>query len=294
MIERQHLLIIQAVEETGTLTAAADKLCLTQSALSHSIKKLEYFLKTPVWIKEGRKLYLTLAGRTILGLAKRILPQIEHTELMISHIAQGQKGVLRIGMECHPCYKWLLKIVAPYLEKWSDVEIDVIQKFQFGGVAGLLSYDIDLLVTPDPFMHENLSFNPVFAYEQVLVTSINHAFKKKSYILAEDMNDETLFSYPVPIERLDIYTQFLLPAMVSPKKHKTIETTDIMMQMIVAGRGVAALPKWLALEYAKEMPLHIVSLGQEGIHKHIYLGIRNDDDKVAYIKSFIKIAEEKV
>ena len=52
MLERIHLAIVQEVEKQGTLTAAADVLCVTQSALSHSMKKLEQHLGTDVWLRE--------------------------------------------------------------------------------------------------------------------------------------------------------------------------------------------------------------------------------------------------
>ena len=54
------------------------------------------------------------------------------------------------------------------------------------------------------------------------------------YIEPQHLAKETLMTYPVPIERQDIYKQFLLPAVITPKKHKTIETTDIMMQMVAS------------------------------------------------------------
>jgi len=63
-------------------------------------------------------------------------------------------------MECHPCYQWLLKIVSPYLRAWPDVDVDVRQKFQFGGIGALLAYEIDLLVTPDPVHRPGLVFEP--------------------------------------------------------------------------------------------------------------------------------------
>ncbi len=59
MIERIHLSIIQQVKKQGSLTAAANVLCLTQSALSHAVKKLEQQIGTNIWLREGRSLRLT-------------------------------------------------------------------------------------------------------------------------------------------------------------------------------------------------------------------------------------------
>ena len=290
MIERIHLKIVQAVDQHGSLTAAGEILYVTQSALSHAIRKLETNLGTAVWIREGRRLRLTQAGYYLLTIANRVRPLLEHAEDKLKQIAQGERGTLRIGMECHPCYQWLLKVVAPFLDAWPDVDVDVRQKFQFGGVGALHDHEIDLLVTPDPTYESGLSFVPVFDFEQVLVVPVGHMLARRRFARAEDLRDEILLTYPVSRERLDVFTAFLNPAKVVPKQHKTSETTDIMLQMVASGRGVAALPRWLAEEYSERLPLSVVRLGKSGIAKQIHLGTRQTDDEVDYLKAFIDLA----
>ena len=290
MIERQHLAIVQEVERQGSLTAAADVLCLTQSALSHSMRKLERQLGTDVWLREGRSLRLTQAGRYLLALANRVLPQLALAEDRLRQFAQGERGALRIGMECHPCYQWLLGVVAPYLAVWPDVDVDVKQKFQFGGIGALFGYEIDLLVTPDPLFRSGLVFEPVFDYEQVLVVRRDHPLARADHVLPPQLAQEVLITYPVPVERLDIFRQFLAPAGIAPRRHKTIETTDILLQMVASGRGVTALPRWLVDHYAGRMEIAAVRLGPQGIAKQIFLGAREEDLGVDYLRAFIESA----
>ncbi len=290
MIERQHLAIVQEVERQGSLTAAADVLCLTQSALSHSMRKLERQLGTDVWLREGRSLRLTQAGRYLLALANRVLPQFALAEDRLRQFAQGERGTLRIGMECHPCYQWLLGVVAPYLAAWPDVDVDVKQKFQFGGIGALFGYEIDLLVTPDPLFRSGLVFEPVFDYEQVLVVRRDHPLARADHVLPPQLAQEVLITYPVPVERLDIFRQFLAPAGIAPRRHKTIETTDILLQMVASGRGVTALPRWLVDHYAGRMEIAAVRLGPQGIAKQIFLGAREEDLGVDYLRAFIASA----
>ena len=290
MLERFHLVIIREVERQGSLTAAANVLHLTQSALSHTVKKIEQQLGTAIWDREGRNLRLTQAGQYLLALANRLLPQFEHAEARMKQYAEGERGTLRIGMECHPCYQWLLKIVSPYLTRWPDVDVDVKQRFQFGGIGALFGYDIDVLVTPDPLNRPGLHFEPVFDYEQVLVVSERHRFASETYIEPEQLSSETLITYPVETDRLDIYNHFLRPANTVPRRHKTIETTDIMLQMVASDRGVAALPRWLAEEYADRMPVVSVKLGRDGIAKQIFLGTRETDASIDYLRSFVEMA----
>lgn len=291
MLERIHLEILTAIKEQGNLTKAASSLHLSQSALSHSIKKLEGQLATPIWVKDGRNLRLTAAGERIQTLANRVLPQFLHTELLLNQIAKGEMGSLRIGMECHPCYQWLLRVIHPYLERWPDIDMDVKQEFQFGALGALLSYEIDVLITPDPLFKPKIEYIPVFDYEHRLVVSASHKLAEQDFVLPEQLSKEVLFSYPVEPLRLDIFSQFLNPAKCSVKQHKIIETTEIMLQMVAAGRGICALPGWLVDEYSKSMPIKSLRFGKKGISKQIFVGVRKDEQDIDYLSDFITQAK---
>lgn len=290
MLERAHLAVVREVEKHGSLTAAAEVLCLTQSALSHSIKKLEAQLGMDIWRREGRNLRLTQAGQYVLAVANQVLPQLDLADERLRQLAQGERGTLRIGMECHPCYRWLLNVVSPFLVSWPNVEVDVKQKVQFGGLGALFGYEIDLLVTPDPVFKPELRFEPVFDYEQVLAVGQSHVLAGASHVEPQQLRDETLITYPVSTDRLDVYTQFLLPAGVTPQRQKTVENTDIMMQLVASGRGVAALPRWLVQEYRSQLSIVDVRLGREGIFKQIFVGVREADAEIDYIAAFIELA----
>lgn len=290
MIERHHLAILKSVDELGSMTAAAEQLNLTQSALSHTMKKFEDQMGTAVWQRTGRRLSLTQAGQYLLAVAKRLLPQLEHADQVVRHMARGEKGRLRIGMECYPCYQWLLGIVAPYLQQWPDVDVDVKQKFQFGGMAALFSHDIDVLVTPDPLDKPGVKFLPVFDYEQVLVISAQSDLTSRTVIQPDDLQQQTLLAYPVDKERLDIYSQFLTPAQCLPARHKSVEDTEIMLQLVAANRGVSALPKWLVDQFRESLPIESRPLGDPGIHKQIHLGFRDGEQGLDYVDAFMQLA----
>ncbi|MGQ9658673.1 MAG: LysR family transcriptional regulator [Thermochromatium sp.] len=291
-LERIHLAIVRALAQHGSLTAAAKELHLTQSALSHAIRKLEDRLGVVLWTREGRRLRPTQAGNYLLAVANRLLPQLTQAEERLRQFAQGERGILRIGIECHPCYHWLLQVVSPYLAAWPDVDVDVRQEFQFGGIGALFAHEIDLLVTPDPLYTGGLRFEPVFDYEQVLVVGPGHRLRGLPYVQPEHLAEETLITYPVALDRLDIYTHFLLPAGIRPKRHKPIETTDILLQMVASGRGVAALPRWLVENYAGRLDLETIRLGPQGLTKQLFMGIREREANIAYLRAFIELARE--
>ncbi|GAB3116267.1 LysR family transcriptional regulator [Novispirillum itersonii] len=285
MLDTQPLAILREVDRTGSLTSAADKLCLTQSAISHAIRRFEERHGVKVWEREGRTLRLTPAGQYLLALANRVLPQLEHGLSVVEDYARGRRGAIRIGMECHPCQDWLMRVVDPFLAEWPDVELDVTSAFQFGGLAALLGHEIDVLVTPDPIVRPGLDYLPVFDYELVLAVAEAHPLARKDSVGPEDLAGETLVTYPVARERLDIFTQFFVPAGALPRRHRTVETTDLMLRLVASGRAVSATPDWLVRE---ARGVRGIRLGQ-GIAKSIHLGLRTGE-RPDYMRGLVDLA----
>ncbi|MGU3575327.1 LysR family transcriptional regulator [Brucellaceae bacterium C25G] len=294
MLDRQHLSILREVDRLGSLTAAADKLNVTQSALSHTIRKLEERYGVAMWEKDGRALRLTSAGRYIVRLAQRILPQIERAEDVLSDYRYGQRGSLKIGMECHPCHQWLMSITKPYLMDWPNVDLALTTSFASDGLTGLTGHEIDILITPDPIETAGVHYLPVFDYELVLAVPKDHPLAFQHHAEPVDLLEETLFTYPVPPARLDIFTQFLVPAHCRPLHHRNVETTEMMLQLVAAGRGVSAIPNWLVLQEAEKLGVRPVRIGKSGIQKSIHLGLRNGDETTDYIAGFLTTARETV
>lgn len=292
MLDYQHLAILLEVDRLGSVTAAAERLNVTQSALSHMIRKVEERHGVKLWTKSGRGLRFTQAGEYLLALAQRVLPQIDHAERVLADFAQGRRGTLRVGMECHPCQKWLTRLTPHYLAAWPDVDFDVRTAFRFDGIAALLGHEIDVLITPDPIDLPELFFAPVIDYELVLVVHEAHPLATRAFVQPHDLLSEELITVPVSIERLDIYTRFLVPAHCRPRSHRTAEATDLMLQLVAAGRGVSVLPDWLVLEEGADLPIRAVRLGKRGITKSINLGIRHGEEGIAYIAGFLALAQE--
>ncbi len=289
-LERIHLEIIRAVHEKGSLTSAAEALHLTQSALSHSMKKLESQLGVNLWLRDGRTLKFTEAGAWLLASAQRLLPAWEQLEERLAQLGRGERGTFKIGTECHPCYKWLLKLTPAFLREWPEADLDVRQKFQFGGLGALFQHEIDLLLTPDPVFKPGLSYHPVYSYESVAVVGPQHPWRNWSQVSPFQFAREVLYTYPVDTDRLDIFTGFLTPAGVLPRRHVAVETTELLLQLTADGRGVAALPRWIVEEYAPEYGVTPIRLGDEGVFKHIYAGFREGEQNLPYGQTFLELA----
>ena len=291
MIESAHLKIMIALQERGTLTQAADALCLTQSALSHQIRYLEKKLNVKLWQRCGRRLRLTPAGELLLRAAQQIVPLLSQTEQSLKAFGEGLQGVLRIGVECYPCHEWLTRVVGNFLKQAPNIDIDIVRQFQFSGREGLLNHHVDLLITPDISEHGLLQHIPLFDYELVLLVSKQHYLATEEYITAKQLEQEVLFTFPVEQQRLDVFRHFLWPEKAQLKSHKKIESLAIMLQMVEHQRGVCVLPQWLAGSYSEEYKIKPLRLGVNGIYSTLYACIKTEDKTVPYIDDFIKLGK---
>ena len=121
--------------------------------------------------------------------------------------------------------------------------------------------------------------------ELVLAVAKTHPLARKKRIEPEDLAGETLITYPVSRERLDIYTRFLVPAHAMPRHHRTVETTDLMLKLVASGRAVSATPNWLLRDVDSVRGIRI----GEGIPKSIHLGQRQGETP-AYLAGFMELA----
>jgi LysR family transcriptional regulator for metE and metH len=292
MIELRHLKTLVALRSTGSLVDAADRLHLTQSALSHQLKALEHLLDAELFIRKSKPLQFTPAGQRLLKLADDLLPRVEAAQRDLQRLAKGQAGRLHLAIECHSCYQWLMPTLDAFRRKWSEVEVDVPGGHHFAPLPALKRQELDLVITADPRPIDGISYTPLFRYESLLAIPKDHALTAKNWIDPQDLVAETLITYPVERNLLDIFTHFLDPAGVEPAGIRTAELTILMMQLVASHRGVCALPSWAMTEYLERDYVAARRLGEQGTWGTLYAAHRDNQQSLEFIGDFINTARK--
>ena len=291
-IEIKHLRTLVALRECGSLVDAAQRIHLTQSALSHQLKELEDRLGQPVVIRKSKPLKFTDSGERLLQLADTILPQVDQTEQEILLLAAGKSGRLHIAIECHSCFEWLIPTLDDYRDDWPEVEIDLISGFNFDPLPALTRSELDLVITSNPAPLAGITYIPLFEYEALLCVAKQHPLASKERIEPEDFATETLIAYPVEKERLDLFQYFLTPAGISPAAVRTSELTLMIIQLVASGRGVCVLPNWAITDYLAKGYVVARSLGEDGVWARLYAAVRDETATLPFMESFIHTARE--
>lgn len=291
-VELRHLRTLAALRDTGSLVEAAERLFLTQSALSHQMKDLEDRIGCALFVRKTKPVRFTAAGQCLLDLADAVLPLVQRADLELTRLAGGEMGRLYMAIECHSCFDWLLPTINGYRELWPDVQLDIASGFHFEPLPALARGDLDLVVTADPIPGEELTYLPLFGYEAQIALAPDHPLCEKPWLEPEDLAEETLITYPVDRSRLDIFTRFLDPARVEPERLRTAELTTMMVQLVASGRGVCCLPNWALHEYTLRHFVVARSLGEEGIWPNLFAAVRAEQADTAFMRGFIDLAKK--
>ncbi|MGE8611317.1 MAG: LysR substrate-binding domain-containing protein [Achromobacter veterisilvae] len=292
MLEIRHLETLTAIREGGSLQEAAERLHLTQSALSHQLRDLETRLGTPLLNRRTRPARLTTAGLRVLALADEVLPRIRATERELQRLAAGRTGRLHLAIDCHSCFQWLMPALDAFRAQWPDVALDLSAAFSFAPLPALVRGDLDLVITSDPQPLDAVEYLPLFKYELVLAVSDSNPLSGSKFVTPEQLADQTLITYPVDKQRLDIFTTFLDPADVEPAAVRKAELTPIIAQLVASNRGVAALPNWALTEYMNQGWLRLCRLGPQGVWRTLYATVRSEDRDASYIDEFLTITRD--
>ncbi|MDD1783711.1 HTH-type transcriptional regulator MetR [Enterovibrio sp. ZSDZ35] len=292
MIEVKHLRTLSVLRDTGSLTATATQLCLTQSALSHQLKDLEQRIGSPLFLRKTRPVRFTGEGNVLLTLADEVLPKLAQAEAQLSALKEDAQGRLHMAIECHSCFQWLMPALKEYKLSWPLVTLDFSSGFGFEPLPALASGELDLVITSDIQPRSEVHYEALFDFEMRLVLSDTHPLANKKTITPEDLANETLLTYPVQKQRMDIIKHFLQPADIEPAHVKTADNTLMLIQMVTAGLGVAALPNWAISEFSRQGLVVDRPLGS-GLWRRLYAAVRAQEAKRPYLQAFFATARHQ-
>ncbi|MEJ2763011.1 HTH-type transcriptional regulator MetR [Photobacterium sp. MCCC 1A19761] len=292
MIEVKHLRTLSVLRDTGSLTATATTLCLTQSALSHQLKDLEQRLGGQLFLRKTRPVKFTAEGEILLRLADELIPRIAKAEHELASLKEDINGRLHMAIECHSCFQWLMPALKEYQIHWPSVTLDFSSGFGFEPLPALGAGELDLVITSDIQPRSEVHFEPLFDFEMRLVVSPQSPLADKPFISPQDLADQTMLSYPVQKGRLDVVKHFLQPADVEPSHWKQADNTLMLVQMVSAGLGVAALPNWAIYDFARQGLVVSKPLG-DGLWRRLFAAIRASERDRHYLQAFFATAKQQ-
>ena len=143
-IDLKLLKTIRAVAQTGSMQGAAGRLFVTQSALSHQLKEIELQLGQPLFVRKSQPVQFSWQGQLLLQLADEVLPKIDAVQTQLKQQPE-LPAQLRLTVECHACFHWLLPAVKAFRQQWLQVALNLDTEIEHHAIEAMLAGDLPRL-----------------------------------------------------------------------------------------------------------------------------------------------------
>ncbi len=285
-LEVKHLRMIRSIAETGNMTRAAERLFLTQSALSQQLRDIEGKLKVDLFHRTPRKMILTAAGKKLIDTAGHVIDALEDAELDIAKQVSGDRGELKVGTQCIFCYKWLPRVMKTFQEKFPNIEFEIgtsEDPFQ-----DLETRRYDLVITVGPPVDSTYSFSPLFKDQLICILPQSHALSTRPYIRLEDFRDLDLISHAEKAKNR-FYQNMLRPNAIEPKRLMTVGQSQAIIELVASGFGISVFPRWAVRTAIGQIPIVARPITAKGVPVTWYaVSLRNGKPPI-FLTQFLSI-----
>ena len=288
-LDSRHLRVVAEVARTESVTRAADRLNVTQSAVSHQLREIEDRLGTAIFVRSGRRMLLTPAGRLLADAASQVLETIGQVEARVSQLARNISGELRVSAHCHTGYHWLPALVDGLRRRYPNFEIRISPEFTLNPIAALLDAKLDLAIVNDASEDKRLRFRELFDDEHVAVVHPGHAWAGRSFVTPDELVTEQLYLYSRSIDDSFIVQKVLRPAGIELQRVTYLQLTEGILEMVKAAMGASVLPKWSIANVIASGDIKAIRITRAGVFRKWYAVTLGDGASAPFVEEFIRL-----
>jgi DNA-binding transcriptional LysR family regulator len=238
-VDLRQLEIIRAIAETGSFTAAGHKLHVSQSAISRQILLLEDELKTPVFLRIGRRIRITPAGESLLQLSHRMFQDLTDTVAGIGDSQETLRGTIRILGGMTVCLYVFPTLLSELTRQHPGVEVKIINDSAERSIHHLRAGTGDLALLTLPIKDADMVTVPVLQEELLVVTAAKHPLSKKRKVTANDLAQYPFVLFESGSNTRRVIDEFFAAAKVDPRIVMETENVEIIKALVRHGLGIS-------------------------------------------------------
>ncbi len=248
LIDLRQLRAFHALAETRGFTAAAQRLFITQSAVSHSIKALETSLGCRLFDRTGKQVGLTHQGRMLLKYAERIFRELELACDELSSLTNWGYGKLCIGAVTTMCQHLLPSVLREFRESFSNCDIRIHPGDTGEILDRLEAGEIDMAVGLDSGRRGGFECRPLFGDELAFLLAPAHSWNGKAELQRADLEAERFILYSRSSHTSRLVERYFERQGVVMRRALELGNMEAIKELVRIGLGVGIAAPWVAAE----------------------------------------------
>lgn len=282
-----------AVAEGAGLAAAADKLHLTRSAISHGLKLLETQVGCRLFERAGKKMMLNQAGEQLLSLVRSPLAALDAAAESLKHLGKWGETRLRLGVTASLCQRLLPTVIRDLRKAHRQLELQVRSGDTADLIERLRSNQIDVALGLLPENENGLEVRPLFHDELMFAFAPSHLWAAGRPIRREELCKQPLILYQRASLTTHLVAEFFRGLNLVPRAIMEIDSIEAIKELVKLNLGVAVLAPWTAEDDLARGKLKMRPLGKKRLTRQWRLFYRSGHRLSLVEENFYKLCRQQ-
>lgn len=266
VLDSRQLLAARVLADTGSFTLAGQHLCLTQSAVSHAIKALETEVECQLFVRSGKGVTVTPAGKHFLQYTDRILEQMETARTLVTPRTTSGRDYVRLGVNPRAS-QLILPVVRPQFQKEFPNRLVPIASGTYHRNLELLAGGLlDLSFTVRTEYQAELEFIPLFEDELRFIVAADHPWAEAGAATCTDL-PEMLMVFQDSSNTAHLLAAHLKMEKVTARRGVALADHDAIKSLARTGQAVGVISPWLASKELQEGSLVSLPIGSRPLRR---------------------------
>lgn len=291
-----------ALAEYKSLTKAAEKLYISQPALSIYISNVEKNLGTPLFERNGKRMILTYAGEKYVEKAKAMLRlEMEFREELNDIIAE-HAGRIRIGVPLRRSPWLIAPVVAKFKSIYPNIEVIVRDGNQAFLNDRLKNFDLDMMIGNKTHIGDDMDTALLFQEEFLLAVPAFSPLNEKSQyvpnekyrrIKPEFLSGQVLLLHTSWQSSRAIEDKIIRNHSIKPSAVYVMRNSETILQMVAEGLGVGFIREGYTIHMHYDKPLNYYTLNTEDHRSDVVVAYKKRKKLPKYMQVMIQLIKEQ-
>jgi LysR family transcriptional regulator, regulator for metE and metH len=238
-----HFTMLMTIRNTGSLSAAARALGLTQSAATHQVKEAERRLGVSLLVRRGRSVALTRAGESLADAAATCAPVLAEAEAKAQELGHGDAPRLRLAVGIQDGLPWAGDLFAALSERASPIRLDLIQSGRDTPAQSVHQGKADAAIELGDAAFPGLKRELIAKDELVGIVHPSHVCAARGRMTAGEIVDDPYLAHALTPQRGFEFEMFFRPTRQVPRYIARIESLAAIIALVADGAGVSIQPR---------------------------------------------------
>jgi len=281
---------VMVVEEKG-ISSAAEKLALTQPAVSLHIQGLEDYIGAGLFTRRGRGIELNDIGKALFEKAKDLVVYFENAEKSIINTINLVKQDISIGAGPIMSDYVLPHVIASFKKSHPDTSIAIEASETLLIIKGVLDHSFDLGFIGAPVINDKLDLEEWIEEELLLIVPPNHPFARRKSVKATELEGQKLiFRKQITGIRMFLENRFQLAGLKESILTPVIEvpSTASVLTSVEAGLGISFISSWVVRQAIELGTVVAVPLEDLTLIRNLYIASRKNKRKMPLVEELLE------